>query len=94
MYWLDSLTIGVYTVFHQCEVKWRGWGWGENGRGWGGNYDAVGNKFQAVALGVKVKIGLKLPDVAQGLKICIHGQFHILNCFRRVAVIRNLLDAV
>ena len=35
---------------------------------------------QAVVVqGVKDKIGLKASDVAQGLKICIHGQFHTLN---------------
>ena len=32
-----------------------------------------------IVQGVKDKIGLKASDVAQGLKICIHGQFHILN---------------
>ena len=29
--------------------------------------------------GVKDRIGLKSSDVGQGMKICIHGQFHILN---------------
>ena len=33
----------------------------------------------ALVQGVKDKIGLKASDVDQGLKICIHGQFYILN---------------
>ena len=44
--------------------------------------------------GVKDRIGLKSSDVDQGMKICIHGQFHILNWFRRVAVLRNQQEAV
>ena len=44
--------------------------------------------------GVKDKIGLKSSDVDQGLKICVHGQFHILNWFRRVALLRDHQDAV
>ena len=47
-----------------------------------------------VVQGVKDKIGLKASDVDQGLKICIHGQFYILNWFRRVAVLTNQQEAV
>ena len=36
-------------------------------------------KKRSIVQGVKDKIGLKASDVAQGLKICIHGQFHTLN---------------
>ena len=43
---------------------------------------------------VKDRLELKSSDVEQGLKICIHVQFHILNWFRRVPVLRNQQKAV
>ena len=51
-------------------------------------------KISGIVQGVKDRIGLKSSDVDQGLKICIHGQFHILNWFRRVEVLRNQQKAV
>ena len=41
--------------------------------------DSLMRRHVAIVQGVKDRIGLKSSDVDQGLKICIHGQFHILN---------------